>query len=344
MPRQKISRAAAALFVASAMAWIAAPVSSAKAADSDKIFVMKMSTATINDSQHEWINMFVAAVGKDSGGRIKGEAYPASQLGSIPRQIEGVQFGAIQGWVGPPEFLVGVDERFELMSVPGQFTSIDQANRVIAEPAVKDMILGFGANKGLLGAGLFVYGPSSVVTRKPVRHLAEFKGLKIRVLAAKYQEEMMMRLGAAPVAMTLGDVLPAMQQGAIDGSVSAMPVFTTMQYYDSAKYITDIAQPFVFSIIEISKKWYDTLPPDLQKIVVDDARAVSTAIIPGAHRFYDQQRKVWVDKGGELISLPPDEQAQMMERFASIGDDMSKTRPALNAAFKSLVEAVQRTK
>ena len=222
---------------------------------------MKMSTATINDSQHEWIKLFVAAVDKDSGGRIKGEIYPSSQLGSIPRQIEGVQFGAIQGWVGPPEFLVGVDERFELMSAPGLFTSIDQANRVIADPAVKDMILGFGANKGLLGAGLFVYGPSSVATRKPVRHLAEFKGMKIRVLAAKYQEELMSRLGADPVAMTLGDVLPALQQGTIDGSDSAMPVFTTMQYYDSTKYVTDITQPYVFSIIEFSKKWFGDAAP-----------------------------------------------------------------------------------
>jgi TRAP-type C4-dicarboxylate transport system substrate-binding protein len=73
--------------------------------------VMKLSTATVHDTQHEWLIRFAAAVEKDSGGRIKGEVYPASQLGSIPRQIEGTQFGSIQGWTGPPEFLVGVDER-----------------------------------------------------------------------------------------------------------------------------------------------------------------------------------------------------------------------------------------
>ena len=66
------------------------------------------------------------AVEKDSGGRIKGEIYPASQLGPIPRQIEGVQFGSIQGWMGPPEFLVGVDERYEALSAPGLFSSHDQ--------------------------------------------------------------------------------------------------------------------------------------------------------------------------------------------------------------------------
>ncbi len=59
---------------------------------------MKMSLATINDAQHQWVKDFVAAVEKDSGGRIKGEIYPASQLGSIPRQIEGTQFERDQGW------------------------------------------------------------------------------------------------------------------------------------------------------------------------------------------------------------------------------------------------------
>jgi hypothetical protein len=74
----------------------------------DKTFTMKLSTATINDTQHEWFKRFAALVEKDSGGRIKAEIYPASQLGAIPRQIEGVQFGSIQAWMGPPEFLVGV--------------------------------------------------------------------------------------------------------------------------------------------------------------------------------------------------------------------------------------------
>ncbi len=61
----------------------------------DKTYVMKLGTATNNDAQHEWCKRFVAMVEKDSGGRIKGEIYPASQLGPIARQIEGVQFGAI---------------------------------------------------------------------------------------------------------------------------------------------------------------------------------------------------------------------------------------------------------
>src|SRR5712691_4562601 len=102
----------------------------------DKIYVMKLGTATINEAQHEWCKRFAAMVEKDSGGRIKGEVYPASQLGSIPREIEGVQFGAIQVAVVPPEFFVGVDERFEVMTAPGLVDSMEHGQRLAADPAV----------------------------------------------------------------------------------------------------------------------------------------------------------------------------------------------------------------
>ena len=156
---------------------------------------MKLSTATVNDHQHEWLKRFAAAVEKNSGGRIKAEIYPASQLGSIPRQIEGAQFGSIQGWIGPPEFLVGVDERYEALSAPGLFASRAQAARTIGDPAVRNLMLGLGANKGLVGAGIYRVGPSSIIVRKPVHHLAEFKGTKIRVLASPFQLEMIRRMG-----------------------------------------------------------------------------------------------------------------------------------------------------
>ena len=102
-------------------------------ATDDKTYVMKLGTATINDAQHEWCKRFVAMVEKDSGGRIKGEIYPASQLGPIPRQIEGVQFGAIQGYVGPPEFLVGVDDRYQVLSAPGLVTDMEHGIRVASD-------------------------------------------------------------------------------------------------------------------------------------------------------------------------------------------------------------------
>jgi TRAP-type transport system periplasmic protein len=326
------AHAGAAAFALAMFSLLAGPPSPAFAQSNP--IIMKLSTATINDTQTEWMKRFAAAVEKDSGGRIKGQLYPASQLGAIPRQIEGTQFGAIQGWVGPPEFLVGIDERYEALSAPGLFASRDQYQHTIDDPTVRDLILGLGANKGLFGAGIFPIGPSSIDTRKPVRRLADYQGLKIRVLASQFQTELIKRMGGSPVAMTLADVLPGLQQGAIDGALSTVTQYTTLHYIDAAKYVVETGQPYVSSIAVLSKKWVYGLPPDLQKIVRDDAAKVSHDVVPFIYQFYDAQKKLWLDQGGSLTSLPPADQAEMMSKISSIAQDVSASKPALNAAVK----------
>ena len=125
-------------------------------------YVMKISTPTINDVPDTYGRNLAAAVEKDSGGRIKGEVYPASQLGSIPRQIEGTQFGSIQVAIIPPEFFVGVDERYEVMATPGLVDSLAQGQKVAADSAVLNLMLSLGADKGLHGIGLFIAEPSDI--------------------------------------------------------------------------------------------------------------------------------------------------------------------------------------
>jgi TRAP-type C4-dicarboxylate transport system substrate-binding protein len=310
----------------------------------DKTYVMKFTLPTLNDPSYQFTKSYAAAIERDSAGRIKTEIYPASQLGSIPRQIEGTQFGAIQCAVIPPEFFVGVDERFEVMAAPGLADSMEHAQRLAADPAVLKLMLGLGAAKGLHGVGLFMNAPSSLIAKAPIRHLADLKGKKIRIFASQFQTVALERLGATPVAMTLGDVLPAIQQGAIDGAVGGIVVFTPMHFQDAAKYVTETGQPTVFVIVEISRKWYDALPADLQKIVDTNAAQGATAINPQAIEIVNKARKGWTDTGGELISLPPEEQGAMMKTLSGVGAEVSKAKPALSEAYKIVTDAAERTR
>jgi TRAP-type transport system periplasmic protein len=329
---------------AAGLALVAALSGVPAAASAAEAYTMKLSLATINDAQHEWCKRFAAAVEKDSNGRIKAEIYPASQLGSIPRQIEGVQFGSIQVYVGPPEFMTGVDARYEVMSAPGLVNDIAHGARVAENPRVEKMMFALGANKGLHGVALFISQPSSVVARDAIRHLADFKGKKLRVLAAQMQEEALSRLGATPVAMSLGDVLPALQQGAIDGALLAVTVDTTMQYYDAAKYITESrGLPFIFSTAVVSKKWYDALPKDLQEIVDADGPKAAKEVDSWEVNFYQTEHQAWKAKGGELISLPADEQSQLAKTLIGVGEDMAKREPAIKADYDTFAEVAKAT-
>jgi TRAP-type C4-dicarboxylate transport system substrate-binding protein len=331
------------LVLATASLIAMAPSSPSRAQDA-KTFVMKLSTATLNDVQHEWMKRYAAVIEKKSNGRIKTEVYPASQLGTTPRQIEATQLGSIQVWVGPPEFLVGVDHRFEMLSVPGVIPSEKAATKTIGDPEFSKEFLAIGSRKGLVGLALNYTGPIAFAMRAPVRTPADLKGKKIRVLASPFQTEQMTKLGATGIAMSLADVLTAVQQGTIDGAMSSAGVFTALHYYDAAKYLTETDHAYVFSIAVVSKRWLDSLPKDLQDIVVSSGQEVAKDVLPWSLDFVAEQNKLWVAKGGEFIRFSPADSAALMTTMAPIGGDIVKTKPDMKPLwdlFNATVKRVQ---
>jgi TRAP-type transport system periplasmic protein len=306
--------------------------------------VMKIGTATLNDSQHEWMKRFATELEKDSGGRIKVEVYPLSQLGPIPRMIEQTQFGAIQGWVGPAEFLSGVDIRYEVLSAPGLFKDMAHANRVLQDPKFNSAFLGMGANKGLKGLGLFISGPAAFVSRRPIRSVEDLAGMKIRVLAAPLQMEQIRALKATPVPMALGEVMPALQQGTLDSVMSDIPVFQALKYYSVAKYLLATEHALLASITVVSRKWYDALSPELQKAVDATGRRVSENLYQWAIDDVKKGYEEWVKSGGELVRLDPRAQERLMAQLLPLGAEVTSKRPDEKAMFELLQDAVRRTR
>jgi TRAP-type C4-dicarboxylate transport system substrate-binding protein len=320
------------------------PYSFGAARAQDKTYTMKITTPTINAAPDRYARNLAAALEKDSGGRIKAQVYPASQLGSIPRQIEGTQFGSIQCAVIPPEFFVGVDQRFEVLAAPGLVSTVAQGQRVAADPAVLKLMLGLGANKGLRGVGLFFAEPAEVVSKKPIRHLADFKGKKLRIFASEFQSVAFQRLGATPVAMSPADVLPAIQQGALDGAAFGVQLLSGLHFYDSVKYVTMTSHSAIYLIVELSKTWYESLPPDLRELVDRDAAREAAAINPQAVDILNRARKTWVNNGGELIKLPPEEQVDMLKTLSSVGENVAASKPKIEAAYQVVKAAAERSK
>ena len=327
---------ATSLFLATALCTFAAAPASA-----DPI-LMKLGTPTLNDGQHEFLKRLAAAVEKDSGGRIKGEVYPASQLGPIPREIEAVQLGAIQGFVSPAEFLEGVDPRFQVLSAPGLFKDMDHVGRTAKDPEFRKEFFKVGATRGLRVSAVFLSGPTAVNSRSPVHHIEDLKGMKLRVLASPIQMEPLKALGATPVPLQLGDVLPALQQGAIDGVLAVLPVLAAMHFYDSAKYITETNLSFAVSTFVISKAWFDKLPPDLQKIVADDSARISDEMHPWIVDFYNAQKKVWSTAGGQVLTLTDVERASTLALLVPVANRVVNAKPDVKAMYDVLAGAAKR--
>jgi TRAP-type C4-dicarboxylate transport system substrate-binding protein len=318
-------------------------VSSLAASAQPSPIVMKLGTSTLNDSIHEWAKIFAAHVGEDSGGRIKVEVYPGNQLGTSPRMIEQTQLGSIQGVAGAPEFLSGVDPSFQVLGAPGLFKNLAHTNRVLQDPEFNKAYLALGANKGLKGIGLMISGPTLFVSRKPIRKLADFKDLKTRVLAGRLQLAQIRKLGGSPVPMPLGEVLPALQQGALDSVMSCIPVFVALRYYDAAKYLVETNHGLIAGAAVISKLWFDKLPADLQGVVVKAGQKASNEVYQFSVDDVNRGRDAWIKNGGVVTTLEPGEQARLMREMAEVGALETQETPQEKAMYDLLRTVAART-
>ena len=269
---------------------------------------MKISSPTINDVTQEWAKEFAAGLKARVGDKIKVEFYPASQLGQIPATVEGVAMGTIEAVAPASGFLIGLEPRMQVFDAPGLFNDMAHAQRVFADPAVRARLATFASSKGMQMVAAWPHGPLNLVSHKPVRKIADFQGQKIRVPgAAPLQVKPFEKLGAQPVSMPLGEVLPAMQNRTIDGLIASAAVFTAFKYYDVAKGMTSLPRSYLVVAAMVNSDWLKSLGPEMEKAVREEAfnaqRKVEKFAIDDAARTAD----VWKKNGGEVIIFPDEE-------------------------------------
>ncbi len=317
--------------------WIAAGAAMAQP-------VMKIGSATINDMQHEFAIQFAARMEKLAPGKLKIEIYPAEQLGSNARMIEGLTLGTVESLIGPPEFMVGIDPRFQILGAPGVVKDMEHAARLMTDSRFRNALFSFGEAKGVRIIGVVAYGPNTYVTRKPVRNLNDFKGMKIRVFASPMHTVAMDRLGATGVPMVPSEALLALGSGAIDGNRSGIPLFVAFKYFDVVKFATQVeGDAMIFTAFTVGKNWFEKLPRDLQKQMIDAAAAVEGDLNKISMDLNKKAEATWKERGAELIRITGPDQAEFEKRMQTVGEEVVKKNPAIKDAYNLMVERAKAT-
>lgn len=308
-------------------------------------FTMKLSTPTINDVTIEWMNAFKKGVESRSGGKIKVEVYPANQLGPIPRTVEGVALGTIEMTAPASGFFVGLEPRFVVFDAPGLFDDMKHAQRVFADPEVRRRLSTFGSGKGVEPLMTFAHGPLLVLSHKPIRTVADFSGQKIRVPGgAPLHLEPFRKLGANPVSLPLGEVMPAMQNRTIDGFAAALTIFTAFKYYDVAKPLTELPGSFLISSGLVNRNYMKSLGPQLEALVREEARKAEVIFSTWGVDDVEKSRKVWEQHGGQNIRLPAPEAKKYLEQATSALPPILAANPQLKEDYEALLAAAKRTR
>jgi TRAP-type C4-dicarboxylate transport system substrate-binding protein len=281
-------------------------------------FDMKLATATVRDSTEAWHNEFKTRIEARTAGRIKAQVFPGGQLGDIQRVIEGLQLGTIEASNLPPSFLVGLNPAFQTAEAPAVFDGIDHAQRVFTDPVFRDKITRLAVEKGVLGISTFIVGPSAYATFKPFRTMDDLKGQKIGVRASKIESDLIAALGGTGIPVTFTEVLPALQNKVIDGYRGVLPILAGRQFQTVTKYATVVDDALIPVVVWSSVAFLDKLPADLRQAVLDTGRDMDAWGFE-ASKAYDQRvAKLWTDQGGEVITLSPENRAELLRRASAV--------------------------
>jgi tripartite ATP-independent transporter DctP family solute receptor len=208
-------------------------------------------------------------------GRLSVQMYASMQLGGEKETIEQTQLGATQivrcsvGTLGP------VVDDLNVLNLPFLFRDVAHMNKVV-DGAIGQELLDKVTNHpsaNLLGLCWMDAGARSFYTvKKPVKTLADLKGLKIRVIGNPMFVDMANALGANGVAMGYDQVFSSLQTGVIDGAENNPPSFVFDNHYQAAKFYTDSQHLIVPEMLVFSKLAWAKLSADDQALIKKFAR------------------------------------------------------------------------
>ncbi len=317
------------LKTAGAAALAAPALSMAQAAVTLKFHTFMAPTSNV------WLNMHKAwmdKVEKDSGGKIKFEAYPAMQLGGTPVQLyDQVRDGVVDVVWTLPGNTAGRFPRIEVFELPFMMNNAEATSKAYWEYTQT-----FAADefKDVQVLALQVHGPGVIHTSdKAVKSVDDMKGLKMRA-PTRQVTKLVGALGATPVGMPLPSIPDALSKGTITGCVIPWEVVPSVKVHELTKFSAefDPAGGALYTttfVMAMNKAKYNSLPPDLKKVIDANSGLETSGWLGKTQQAGDAAgRKAASDRGNSIFTVSPDEAQNFRRKSRAIEvewiEDMNK--------------------
>ena len=234
-------------------------------ANAESPIVIKFSYVVTNQTpKGKGADRFKELAEKATNGRVKVEVYPNSVLYKDKEELDALQLGAVQmlapslAKFGP----LGVKE-FEAFDIPYIFPSKDVLHRVTEGPVGKSLLKKLEP-KGIIGLAYWDNGFKEMTANKPLRHPADFKGVKMRIQSSKVLDAQFRALGANPQVMAFSEVYQALQTGVVDGTENTPSNIYTQKMHEVQSDLTVSDHGYIGYAVIVNKKFWDGLPADIR--------------------------------------------------------------------------------
>jgi len=216
-----------------------------------------------------------ALIAERTKGRHEIKVFHSRQLGEEKETIEQTRAGAIDLNRTNVALIGNFVPAMNVLAMPFLFRSIEHMQKVLDGPVGKEILDSFEPY-GFVGLCFYDSGARSIYNGvRPVRSLADLKGLRIRVQQSELMSEMVRALGAEPVELPYGQVLTGLATHLIDGAENNWPSFVTTDHYKYAGYYTLTEHTMSPEVLVISLKAWRSLSAEDQTIFREAARRSS---------------------------------------------------------------------
>src|SRR5215831_755220 len=200
---------------------------------------------------------------KATGGKDKIKIFSDSALGSEKDTVEQVKIGAIDMVRVSTATFHGIVPETLIPSLPFLFRDLDHFRKTMYGPQ-GDKILAAFEKAGFVGLALYESGARSVYAKKPIKTLADMKGLKIRVQPSDLWVSLVGAMGASPTPMPFAEVYTGLKTGLLDAAENNIPSYDEAKHFESAPYFSETMHVMGPEVLVFSKKVWDTLPKEEQ--------------------------------------------------------------------------------
>jgi len=247
-----------------------APMGRMASAADDKKFKLRIAHPQSTTHPIQLASLkFAELVNERSKGRIEASVFPASQLGSATELAEALRIGTIEMYGTGNGYIETLAPQVGLVNLPGIMRDNDHAYKVIYSFAAKEVF-----DKNLLPVGIRVVGFVTndfrhlTNSKRPIRSLADMKGLKFRVPNSKTFINTVAALGGSPVPLDWTETFSALQQGVVDGQENPFVNIWTGKLYEVQKHLALSYHMWDTFSLAMNEKFFQSLDPDLQQIVL----------------------------------------------------------------------------
>ncbi len=220
---------------------------------------------------------FADRVNQRAKGELVVKVFPAEQLGKEVDLIQQVKSGALDITTPSMAALSNLVPALEIASAPFLWKDWAQAESVIRGPAFQPIFDELkDKHNTLMLTKIWYWGWRNLTTGKQaVNKPEDMAGMKIRVPESPVWVEMIKAMGAAPTPIPFGEVYTALQQKLVDGQENPIPTIYARKFYEVQGHLSMTKHMLQNNTMIINKRSLEKLSPELQKILLEEAAAVS---------------------------------------------------------------------